>query len=83
LTEGADLFEASKWAVDADHEFSQLLYDAGVSRNTKTAAQAVNCDLVTSGIVRKSARAASAPSSAGPISEPPACASAWITSSAS
>jgi hypothetical protein len=56
LTEGADLFEASKWAVDADHEFSQLLYDAGVSRNTKTAAQAVNCDLVTSGIVRKSAK---------------------------
>jgi hypothetical protein len=58
MTKGADLFNPDKWDVTAGMPWSQLLYDAdaGVSNKTKPEAQAAHCDMVTSGIVRNSAK---------------------------
>jgi hypothetical protein len=53
---GGGLFAEEKWAVTGDDQWSKLLYDAGVSRRTKTVAQASKCDMLTSGIVRNSAK---------------------------
>jgi hypothetical protein len=49
-----ELFSADKWEVPDGQTWPKLMYDAGVSRKTKTVANAASCDLVTSGIVRKS-----------------------------
>jgi hypothetical protein len=49
---GGKLFEPAKWEVEPGAPRSKLLYDAGVSRRTKTVALEANCDLTTSGIVR-------------------------------
>ena len=48
------LFDPDKWKVEDGKPWPQMLYDAGVTARTKTAAQQAGCDLVTSGIVRKS-----------------------------
>ena len=53
--EAAGLFEPAKWEVKEGESKAELLYDAGVSAKTKTVAQAAGFDVVTSGIVRKSA----------------------------
>lgn len=50
----AGLFERDKWVTPEGAVWAQLLYDAGVSAPTKTAAMCAHCDLVCSGIVRKS-----------------------------
>lgn len=50
----ACLFDKTKWAVPAGSKRPQMLYDAGVSAKTKTAATLAGCDLVTSGLVRTS-----------------------------
>ena len=50
----AGLFDKEKWAVPEGSKRPQMLYDAGVSAKTKTAATLAGCDLVTSGIVRNS-----------------------------
>ena len=50
----AGLFDPDKWKVEDGKPWPQMLYDAGVTARTKTAAQQAGCDLVTSGIVRKS-----------------------------
>lgn len=50
----AGLFDKSKWEVEEGKEWPKLLYDAGVSRKTKTAALEANFEIVTSGIVRNS-----------------------------
>lgn len=52
----AGLFESDKWKVDEGEPWPQLLYDAGVSAPTKTAAKLVGCDLVSSGYVRTNAK---------------------------
>jgi hypothetical protein len=49
-----DLFSHDKWQVPDGQPWPKLMYNAGVSRKTKTVANAASCDLVTSGIVRKS-----------------------------
>jgi hypothetical protein len=54
--ERAGLFNRSKWEVEDDETEPQMLYDAGVSAKTKTAAMLAGCDLLTSGIVRNSAK---------------------------
>jgi hypothetical protein len=56
MVDGMDLFNPDKWEVADGKSWSQLLYDAGVSRNTKQCAQRSKCDMCCSGIVRKSAK---------------------------
>jgi hypothetical protein len=56
MVSGGDIFAEQKWTPEAGEPWSKLLYDAGVSRRTKTVAQAAKCDLLTSGIVRNSAK---------------------------
>ena len=51
----AGIFQEEKWRVPSGPRL-QMLYDAGVPAKTKTLATSVNCDLVTSGISRKSAK---------------------------
>ena len=50
----AGLFGGDKWVTTDDTWFGKLLYDAGVGPRTKTSCLGVQCELVTSGIVRKS-----------------------------
>jgi hypothetical protein len=50
------LFNSEKWVVGADEPWPQHLYDAGVSRRTRSACLECKCDLQTSGIVRNSAK---------------------------
>ena len=52
--EAGGLFDAKRWAVPEGEEWPKLLYDAGVSTRTKTVARSAKCDLVTSGVCRKS-----------------------------
>ena len=49
------LFDKEKWRRPSlAHPLAQLLYDAGVSARTKTAAEMSGFEVITSGIVRKS-----------------------------
>jgi hypothetical protein len=52
--EAGGLFEPEKWAVGEGERWPILLYDAGVDTTTRAAAVVAACDLVTSGIKRKS-----------------------------
>ena len=48
------IFDGKKWDCDDSNLHPRMLYDAGVSATTKTAAQNANFDLLLSGIVRHS-----------------------------
>ena len=50
----AGLFDPEKWRVRAGQTPAQLMYDAGVSGKTRSKLSKVMCELITSGMVRKS-----------------------------
>jgi hypothetical protein len=54
VMEADGLFSPEKWKVPVGTSRAQLLYDAGVTTRTKTAAMLAGFEVVTSGIVRKS-----------------------------
>jgi len=53
-----ELFAPDKWGVPDRQPWPKLLYDAGVTCSTKVTANSVKCDLVTSGITRRSKKSA-------------------------
>ena len=54
VMEASGLYDKTLWAVPGSTWTPQMLYDAGVTHRTKTAARAVGFKMNTSGIVRKS-----------------------------